>query len=76
MDENSQKIVQKAEEAGIPLEEYLDSFADKHKAVRDALDISYTDFIRTTQPDHKAFVQSILQQVYDKQEDIYQGEYV
>ncbi len=76
VDENSQKIVQKAEEAGIPLEEYLDSFADKHKAVRDALDISYTDFIRTTQPDHKAFVQSILQQVYDKQEDIYQGEYV
>ncbi len=76
VDENSQKIVQKAEEAGIPLIEYLDSFATKHKAVRDALDISYTDFIRTTQPDHKAFVQSILQQVYDKGEDIYQGEYV
>lgn len=76
MDENSQKIVQKAEEAGIPLVEYLDSFASKHKTVRDALDISYTDFIRTTQPDHKVFVQSILQQVYDKGEDIYQGEYV
>lgn len=77
VDENSQKIVQKAEEAGIPIQEYLDSFASKHRAVRDALDISYTNFIRTTQSDHKAFVQKILQQVYDKQDgDIYQGEYV
>lgn len=89
VDENSQKIVQKAEEAGIPIQEYLDSFASKHIAVRDALDISYTDFIRTTgreivnkdgktfQYNHKAFVQKILQQVYDKQDgDIYQGEYV
>lgn len=75
VDENSQKIVQKSEEAGIDLHDYLDSFAVKHQAVWDALDVSYTDFIRTTQPDHKVFVQKILQQVHDAGKDIYQWEY-
>lgn len=79
VDENSQKIVQKAEAAGIDLYAYLDDYAHKHLVVWDALDISYTDFVRTTgrsvtsdkrgvdfQYDHHAFVQKILQQVYDK----------
>jgi methionyl-tRNA synthetase len=48
VDENSQKIVQKADAAGIDLYEYLDDYAQKHIAVWDALDISYTDFVRTT----------------------------
>jgi methionyl-tRNA synthetase len=85
VDENSQKIVQKAEEAGIELYEYLDSYAQKHIAVWDALSISYTNFIRTTgrgvksiarslyfQYDHHTFVQKILAQVYSKGKDIYQ----
>gem|GEM_PF-5853648 len=32
----------------------------------DKLEISYTDFIRTTQKDHVVFVQSVLQKVYDQ----------
>lgn len=48
VDENSQKIVQKAEEAGVELYAYLDEFAQKHIGVWDALSISYTDFVRTT----------------------------
>lgn len=36
--------------------------------------ISYTDFIRTTQQDHKEFVQKILQKTYENG-DIYEGEY-
>jgi methionyl-tRNA synthetase len=88
VDENSQKIVQKAEEAGRELYAYLDEFAQKHIAVWDALSISYTDFIRTTgravkslvrwvnfQYDHHAFVQQILAAVHAKGDDIYQGEY-
>ena len=79
VDENSQKIVQKAQAAGIDLYEYLDDYAHKHLAVWDALDISYTDFVRTTgrsvtsdkrgvdfQYNHHKFVQKILQEVYDK----------
>lgn len=88
VDENSQKIVQKAEEAGIELYQYLDEYAQKHIAVWDALSISYTDFVRTTgrgvrsmarwvdfQYDHHAFVQKILASVHSKGDDIYQGEY-
>lgn len=87
MDENSQKIVQKAEQLGVDLYEYLDDYAHKHIAVWDALDISYTDFVRTTGRavmsekqgrefvyDHHRFVQEILSRVYENQ-DIYQGEY-
>lgn len=53
---------------------YLDQMAQKWKEVWDNLQISYTDFIRTTQPDHKALVQKMLQTSYD-QGDIYEGEY-
>ncbi|MCP4524201.1 MAG: class I tRNA ligase family protein, partial [Candidatus Gracilibacteria bacterium] len=48
IDENSQKAVIKAEEAGKPIMEYLDSMAESHKEVWDYFGISYTDFIRTT----------------------------
>jgi methionyl-tRNA synthetase len=88
VDENSQKIVQKAEEAGIELYQYLDEYAQKHIAVWDALSISYTDFVRTTgrgvksmarwvdfQYDHHAFVQKVLASVQSEGDDIYQWEY-
>ena len=87
VDENSQKIVQKSEQLWVDLYDYLDDYAHKHIAVWDALDISYTDFVRTTGRavrsekkwktfvyDHHDFVQKILSRVYDNK-DIYQGEY-
>jgi methionyl-tRNA synthetase len=74
VDENSQKTVQKAAEQGLDTMEYLDLYAWKHQAIWDALRVSYTDFIRTTSPKHKEFVQQVLQKVYDNG-DIYQGEY-
>jgi len=87
VDENSQKIVQKAAAAGVDLYDYLDDYAHKHLAVWDALDISYTDFVRTTgrsvtsekrgvdfQYDHHKLVQKILQEVYDRW-DIHKGTY-
>jgi methionyl-tRNA synthetase len=52
-DENSLKNVQSAEKAGIPVREYVDSnykvFADMKKA----LNLSYDDFIRTTEDRHE-----------------------
>jgi methionyl-tRNA synthetase len=74
VDENSQKTVQAAAAEGKEIHAYLDEYADKHRAMWDALRISYTDFVRTTAPTHQAYVQKILQQVYDHG-DIYQGEY-
>ena len=81
VDENSQKALQKAQEQSISIESFLDMMADKHKEVRDNLDITYTDFIRTSDRsigefdyEHHVFVQKVLQKTYDKG-DIYQGEY-
>lgn len=74
MDENSQKTVQKAVEQNMDIHEYLDLYAQKHKETWDSLNISYTDFIRTTSEKHKTFVQQVLQKTYDNG-DIYQGEY-
>jgi methionyl-tRNA synthetase len=36
--------------------------------------IEYTDFIRTTKPEHHEFVRSVLQKSFDNG-DIYEGEY-
>jgi len=74
VDENSQKALTSAEEAGMEIEPYLDMMADKHKAVWDGLGIGYTDFIRTTEPRHHEFVREVLQKSFDNG-DIYEWEY-
>ena len=73
-DENSQKIVQQAEKEGKDIMVYLDEMGAKREQVWTDLQISYTDFIRTTQPNHRALVQKMLQKSFDKW-DIYEGEY-
>lgn len=74
VDENSQKIVDKAAELNLPIMEYLDQMAAEHRRIWDGIDISYTDFVRTTAPSHAAFVQSVLQKSFDNG-DIYEGVY-
>jgi methionyl-tRNA synthetase len=74
VDENSQKVVEKAAEAGQGIMEYADSMAAEHRAVWDGLDISYTDFIRTTEKRHHDLVREVLQKTYDSG-DIYEGVY-
>ena len=71
VDENSQKALIKAQELGMEIHEYLDMMAGKHKAIRDGLTISYTDFIRTTESRHHDYVQKILAQTHQAG-DIYQ----
>ena len=73
-DENSQKIVQQAEAEGKDVLVYLDEMGKKREGVWQHLQISYTDFIRTTQENHKTLVQEMLQKSYDAW-DIYEGEY-
>lgn len=70
VDENSQKIVEKARELGQPIMEYLDEMALAHQAVWDGTGISYTDFVRTTAPAHRELVQSVLQRSFERG-DIY-----
>lgn len=65
VDENSQKTVQKAEELGKDVYEYLDEMAQIHKWTWDKYNISYTDFIRTSSEKHKKVVQMILEKTYE-----------
>jgi methionyl-tRNA synthetase len=58
--------VQQAEAEGKDTMVYLDEMAQKWKEVRDHLQISYTDFVRTTQDNHKKLVQEMLQKSFDK----------
>ncbi len=74
MDENSQKVVEKAEEKGMPVMEYTDSMALKHREVWDKSGIRYTDFVRTTESRHHELVQKVLQKSFDNG-DIYEGVY-
>jgi len=74
VDENSQKVVEKAQEANLPIMEYADMMASRHREVWDGAGIRYTDFVRTTSPEHKNFVQKVLQRSYDNG-DIYEGVY-
>ena len=74
MDEHGQKIQEKAEEAGLPPQQYVDGIADISKKVWEIMDISYDDFIRTTEERHKQGVEKIFQTFLDNG-DIYKGEY-
>lgn len=51
-DENSLKNVQAAEKAGRPTEEFVAETAEKFRALADSLDLSFDQFIRTTEPRH------------------------
>lgn len=73
-DENSQKIVQQAETEWKDIMQYLDEMGSKREQVWTDLQITYTDFIRTTQSNHKSLVQKMLQKSFDKW-DIYEWEY-
>lgn len=74
VDENSQKVVEKAKNEWLEIMEYADKMALKHKEIWDWLDISYTDFIRTTESRHFKLVQDVLKKSFDKW-DIYEGIY-
>jgi methionyl-tRNA synthetase len=73
-DEHGQKIQEKAQENGKTPQEFVDHIVEGVKQLWDRLDISYDDFIRTTEPRHKVVVQKVFQQLLD-QGDIYLSEY-
>ncbi|SDC55963.1 methionyl-tRNA synthetase [Pelagirhabdus alkalitolerans] len=73
-DEHGQKIQKKADEAGVEPQAYVDEIVSGIKTLWDKLDISYGDFIRTTEKRHKDVVEKIFKQLLD-QGDIYLDEY-
>jgi methionyl-tRNA synthetase len=73
-DEHGQKVQMSARKRGIPAQEFVDATAGEFRALYDRLDVSYDDFIRTTEERHKRVVCELLQRLYDKGE-IYRAEY-
>jgi methionyl-tRNA synthetase len=73
-DEHGQKIQRKAEEKGISPQQYVDEIVDGIKDLWEKLDISYNDFIRTTDERHKQIVEKIFARLLE-QGDIYLDKY-
>ncbi len=73
-DEHGDKIAEAAAKAGINPKEYTDAVSAQFRELWPELSITNDYFIRTTDADHVATVQSILQKIYDTG-DIYFGHY-
>ncbi|NLJ70347.1 MAG: methionine--tRNA ligase [Clostridiaceae bacterium] len=73
-DEHGQKLQQAAEENGLKPQEYVDKMVVGIKDLWQLLNISYDEFIRTTDEHHVKAVQKIFTRLYE-QGDIYLDEY-
>jgi methionyl-tRNA synthetase len=72
-DENSLNAVLAAERAGMDARAFVGQNAERFKALKGALDLSYDDFIRTTEARHFAGTQKLWKA--SKPEDIYKKTY-
>ena len=77
-DEHGQKIEDKAKEAGVTPQEFVDRIVTGEKGVLDLwklMNISNDRFIRTTDDYHVSAIQKIFKKMYENG-DIYKGKYV
>lgn len=80
MDEHGQKVAQAAAERGLSPQDFVDGIAARFQAMWERLGISYDQFIRTTNADHRAGVLAFIRQVQlrspqDFEERTYEGWY-
>jgi methionyl-tRNA synthetase len=73
-DEHGAKIIQAAKRENKNPKEFCDEIAAQFQMAWDCLNISYNNFIRTTDEKHIAAVQKVLQILFEKNY-IYKGEY-
>jgi len=73
-DEHGMKIAKKAAEAGLTPQAFVDKTVAGFKNIWKILGISYDKFIRTTDEEHIACVNKIMQKLYDNG-DIYLDKY-
>jgi methionyl-tRNA synthetase len=73
-DEHGQKVEQAARRRAIPPQDHADEMAQRFQKAWDHLHIAYDDFIRTTQARHVRVVETVLQDLWERDE-IYRGEY-
>jgi methionyl-tRNA synthetase len=73
-DEHSQNVYRSAVEQGLSPLAYCDQMEVEFTRTWRSLDVSFDDFIRTTEPRHKAGVTELARRIYDAG-DIYEGTY-
>ena len=76
-DEHGQKIEDKAKEAGVTPQQFVDNIVTGEGGVLDLwklMNVSYDRFIRTTDDYHVAAIQKIFKRMYENG-DIYKGKY-
>jgi methionyl-tRNA synthetase len=73
-DENTVKVAKRAAELGRDPKDYSDDMARQFQEVWRALDISFNDFIQTSDPRHHKGCRQFIQKVYDNGH-IYKGTY-
>ncbi|MBI2099641.1 methionine--tRNA ligase, partial [Candidatus Uhrbacteria bacterium] len=73
-DEHGQKIFEAAEKAREDVQKYVDYYAGKFAELKDALNLSYNAFIRTTDGNHVKAAQEIWKRCQDNG-DIYEKEF-
>jgi methionyl-tRNA synthetase len=73
-DEHGQKIERKAAELGKDPKAFCDEISERFKHTWPKLDVEYDRFIRTTDPDHEAFVQELWKTI-QRNGDLYLGNF-
>jgi len=73
-DEHSQNVFRRARELDLEPLAYCDRMEGEFRAAWQRLDISYDDFIRTTEPRHRRAVEELVRRSHDAG-DIYEGQY-
>lgn len=64
-DEHGAKIAEAAAKAGKDPKAFVDELAPKFQETWKKLNIAYSEFFRTTNPEHEKLVQEFIQKVYD-----------
>ena len=73
-DEHSQNVYQRAREQGLEPLAFCDEMERVFREVWAKLDVSFDDFIRTTEDRHRVAVTTLVQRIADAG-DLYEGEY-
>jgi len=71
-DEHGNKVFSTAEKNGQPVEAYVQQNSDKFRKFIEQMDITYTDFVRTTDPQHIESCQAVWKKL---EPHIYSAEY-
>lgn len=74
MDEHGQKVADTAASKGMLPQEWCDSMEPAFRDAWNLLDITYTDFVRTTEPRHAETVKKFWNDLYEKGY-LYKGSY-